>query len=299
MRPFFISVRMQTLPAFFSFNRIFLVVPQFTPIHSFPLCRTVRVFTMNRPEAQSFPLPQEESILDDKVLINALVELAGLEEELLAARGLQARNLARQGSLGELQEEMGQDADRAESTGLATEVRFRNQEGEIRQLESNLEDRRKRLAGLGEPRQIEALQKEIDLLSERLDELETQALEMLDEARDNNLEAETARQECTEQDERRRRQQGTMRDESVQAAAAEVELTAEIERLVGMLPTAVSRHVNRLRQGLDQSVVYVSSGACGGCCGQLPAQQGLAADRGTSLVQCPSCARYVVHRPWS
>ena len=236
--------------------------------------------------------------MDGTVLVNILVELAGLEEELVAARGLQSRNRAREGSLGELLEEYRQDADLAARTGQAAEVRFRNREGEIRQLEANLAERRQRLAGLGDSRQVEALQREIDLLSGKLDELETQALELLEEARDNLREEETARREFKEQEEHRIRQQGTMRDESARAAAAETELATEIERLVSMLPDPVSRHVLRLRQGLDQSVVFLASGACGGCFGQLPAQQGLVAERGTTLVQCPSCARYVVHRPW-
>ncbi|MBU8870820.1 MAG: hypothetical protein KOO60_08180 [Gemmatimonadales bacterium] len=236
--------------------------------------------------------------MDEKILINTLVELAGLEEELVAARGLLARNKAREGSLGDLQQEYSQDADRVENVGKAKEISFRNREGEILRLEAGLADRRNKLAGVGDPRQIQALKKEIDILSGKLDELETQALELLDEARDNSREAETARQESNEQEENVLHQQGIMREESARAAAAETELVAEIERLVGLLPSSVSRHVSRLRKGLDQSSVYIASGACGGCFGQLPTQQGIAAEQGKSLVQCPSCARYVVHRPW-
>jgi predicted nucleic acid-binding Zn-ribbon protein len=236
--------------------------------------------------------------LDDKIVINVLVELAGLEEELIAARALQARNRDREASLGDLQEEYRRDEDEAAKTGVETEVRFRNREGEILQTEQLLADRRARLAGLGDPRQIEALRHEITQMEQRLDALETRALELLDEAGDTNRDAETARQETREQEDRRLREQGAMRDASAQAAAAEKELELEIERLVGLLPPAVLRHVRRLKRGLDQSAVFVSGGACGGCFGQLPAQQGIAAENGSSLIQCASCSRYVVHRPW-
>ena len=138
--------------------------------------------------------------MDDKIVINILVELAGLEEELVAARGLQERNLAREESMGELQEEYRQDENQAAKTGLETEVRFRNREGEMLQLEKQLADRRRRLAGLGDPRQVEALEKEIVLLSQRLDSLETRALELLDEAGDTSREAETARLETIRQE---------------------------------------------------------------------------------------------------
>lgn len=236
--------------------------------------------------------------MDEKVVINILVELAGLESELVVARGLLARNKDRQGSLGELQEEYRQDAERAEQADKDSEVDFRNREGEIRQLESTLIDRRRRLESLTDARQVEAQRKEIDSLAERLDELETQALELLDVAQDTRREAETARVEYSEQEERSLRQKGSMVDQSAQAAAAEEELIAEIERLLGMLPEVESRHVRRLRQGLDQSVSFLVSGACGGCFSQLPTQQGLAVEKGAVLVRCPSCSRYIVHQAW-
>jgi len=200
--------------------------------------------------------------------------------------------------MGELQEEYRQDENQAAKTGLETEVRFRNREGEMLQLEKQLADRRRRLAGLGDPRQVEALEKEIVLLSQRLDSLETRALELLDEAGDTSREAETARLETIRQEDKQLREQGAMREDSVRAAAAEEELGLEIERLVGLLPAQVSRHVRRLKQGLDQSAVYLAGGACGGCFGQLPAQQAIAAEKGSTLIQCASCSRYVVHRPW-
>ncbi|MCB1183680.1 hypothetical protein KDM41_09600, partial [bacterium] len=73
----------------------------------------------------------------------------------------------------------------------------------------------------------------------------------------------------------------------------------EIARLLALLPPAVRRHVERLHGGGRRAVVWVAGGACGGCFGQLPAQQAIDADKGKSLVRCAGCARYVVHRPWN
>lgn len=236
--------------------------------------------------------------MEEKIVLNILVELAGLEEEMIAARALQARNRDREQSLGELQEEYRQDEDEAARSGVDCEIRFRNREGEILQVETLLKDRRVRLGALTETRQVEAMQHEIAQLEQRLDALETRALELLDEAGETNREVEEARRQTLRLEGQRQAQRETMRSDSTRAAAAEQELQQEIERLVGLLPAPVSRHVQRLRQGLEQSVVYLAGGACGGCFGQLPAQQGIAAEKGSGLVRCASCSRYVVHRPW-
>ena len=86
---------------------------------------------------------------------------------------------------------------------------------------------------------------------------------------------------------------------SKQAAAALVEIEADSERLLKMLPEAVARHARRLRQRDGMSVAYLSDRACGSCFGQLPMQQGVAVSRGSRYVRCPSCSRFIVHRPWN
>ena len=86
--------------------------------------------------------------------------------------------------------------------------------------------------------------------------------------------------------------------EAGEAAAACEKLASELERLLHMLPEAAKRHVQRLRKNGGPAVVRVQGGACGGCFGQLPVQQGIDAEKGRTLVRCAGCARYVVHRPW-
>ena len=236
--------------------------------------------------------------MDVKVLINALVELAGLEAELEEARQLLARNRECGAGLDDLQVEYRQDAEEAQQAGTNAAAHLRRCEHEIQAIEQKLADRRRRRGGLADVRQVAAIEQEITVLKEQLDAHETRALELLDELGAGSRVAADARRECDEQDERRRRQQLEMRAKSLQAAAAEEELVGEIERVVALLPDPVARHVRRLRQGRERSVVYVESGACGGCFAQLPAQQGIAAEHGTSVIQCASCASYVVHRPW-
>jgi predicted nucleic acid-binding Zn-ribbon protein len=65
-----------------------------------------------------------------------------------------------------------------------------------------------------------------------------------------------------------------------------------------MLPPEVAGRVRRLRRRGGHAVAWLADGVCTGCFGRLPPQAAIAADAGRELVQCPSCARYVVRRPW-
>ncbi len=72
----------------------------------------------------------------------------------------------------------------------------------------------------------------------------------------------------------------------------------DMGRLISMLPPTEGRAVVRLREKLDQAVVHHHEGACQGCFHQLPQQQALSVDSGRSIVRCPSCMRFLVHRSW-
>lgn len=236
--------------------------------------------------------------MDPMVMLNLMVELAGLEEELAAAGATVAHHRKRDEHLRSLQDEYAADAAAAEADGIGAAAALRRTEGRIQDVEQTLTLKRGRVGSVGDPRQLAALQAEIKNLEEELDRLETAGLDLLDEVRRKDGDAGTARRERDAQEVKGHAEMEKMEREMAMARAAEEELVTEIERLVGLLPEAEARHVKRLRAQLGQAVVRVQSGACGGCFGQLPVQQGIDAEQGRSLVRCPSCLRYVVHPSW-
>lgn len=235
---------------------------------------------------------------DPRIVVNALVELAGQEEALADARAALAHGRRRLRSHGELAAEYTADADAAETEGRRAESGFRRHAREISDLEAALGAKRDLLVGLVDRRQHRALGEEITALEKRRDRLESEAYALLDEAEVHADERSEARQGG-----RKARDRSKTAAEDVAVARdrvdlAEHEAAVEIARLLDLLPVDVARHVKRLQGKGDRAVVWLQAGACGGCFALLPPQQAIAVDKGRLLVRCASCSRFVVHRPW-
>ena len=236
--------------------------------------------------------------MDEKVLINLLVEIAGLEEDLVVAEHTLSHHASRGRDLRELQAEYEEDAALAAAGNQSAQVRLKGKENEIRATEAALALKRDQIIGVSDRRQYQALQREISGLEQKLDTLENEAMTWLEavESAEGGLEETEA--DRVQQEAKGGAEINRMTDEAREAAAARDDLVSQMERLVGMLPEAAKRHVQRLRKNGGAAVVRVQSGACGGCFEQLPVQQAIDADKGRNLVRCAGCARYVVHRPW-
>ncbi len=247
----------------------------------------------------SWGLPQtERGGVDNKVLINLLAEIAVLEESLVAAEHTLSHHASRGRDLRDLQAEYEEDAALAQAGDQNANVRLRGKENEIRATETALTLKRDQTIGVSDRRQYQALQREISGLEQKLITLEDEAMALLatvEAAEDGRDVAESDR---VQQESKGQAEIDRMQGETTAASEARDQLAADLQRLISMLPEANRRHVQRLRQNGGPAVVQVQSGACGGCFEQLPAQQGIDADKGRSLVRCAGCARYVVHRPW-
>lgn len=235
---------------------------------------------------------------DPRIVIDALVNLAGQEETLAEARSALSRGEKRRRDQRELAAEYAADGDGADHARRRAESGFRARAREIRALEDSLHAKRALLVGLADRRQHRALTEEIAALEQKLGRLETEAYELLDEAEVHSSEADEAKRGEARAADARTEAETELAAARERAAAAEAEASEEIARLVALLPPDVARHVGRLRSRGDRSVVYLRDGACGGCLGLLPRQQAIAVSKGRVLVRCASCSRYVVHRPW-
>ncbi len=236
--------------------------------------------------------------MDPEVMLNLMVELAGLEEELVDAKATLDHHTRRDRHLRELQTEYEDDAAQSEAEGRDMAVTLRGAESRIRDIEAALVHKRDQVIGITDRRQYKALQTEIRALESEMDRLETQAIELMDDVGDKDRQTGQAKGERDAQVDRGSREIVRMDGETTRAKAAEQEIVSEIDRLTGLLPDRIGRHVVRLRTQYPQAVVRVQAGACGGCFSVFPAQQGIDAETGKALVKCPSCARFVVHKSW-
>lgn len=236
--------------------------------------------------------------MDARTLVNILSEIAELEDLRERAQETLRRNELKDRSLHELQDEYQADAEEAARQAGDRGRSFRVIERDIRETTDRLADRRRRQAQVSDPRQHQALDQEIAALQVRLSGLEDQALACLDEEEVLAGAADTARRETGEHGLRTERDRLEIREQSRAMAERVGHIDQDLHRLLAMLPPGEKRHVERLRGKLSRSVVYQHNGACCGCFNQLPVQEALNVDRGRTVVRCPSCLRYIVHRPW-
>jgi predicted nucleic acid-binding Zn-ribbon protein len=229
--------------------------------------------------------------MDVAVLVNLMVETAGLEEELEALRAVRARRRRRLDLISLGYEVDRESADREAGERDAAAAASRGRQGRLGEVEDRLARKRDQMIGVTDRRQYRALQEEIAGLERERDRLETAELEYLEAeslprpARKPAAPAEAGEIAALEADEEK-------------AARAETEIREELVRLADLVPSPQRRHLLRVRRQLGRAVVRVEGRACGGCGGQLPQQQALDAARGRTLVRCPSCARFVVRHSY-
>ena len=236
--------------------------------------------------------------MDGQTIVNVLVEIAELEELHVQARQTIERNTRQDRNLHDLQAEYEADAKQANKDAQQTSQDFRTRDREIRDIEARLVDRRDRLIGVSDRKQHRALTEEISSLEKRMDRLEEEAIACLYEEDSQAQAAEEARQESDDHGTETDATLHSMENESKELSTRIENIQLDLQRLISMLPVGEKRHLDRLRQKLDQSVVYQHNGACCGCFHQLPVQDAINVDRGRTVVRCPSCMRYIVHRSW-
>ncbi len=236
--------------------------------------------------------------MDPQTLVNLLVEIAELEELLLGATQKIKHNAELSFTLEELQAEYEVDAAKAARENEGAEVTVRGLENEIRQVAEWLKVKENQVVGLTDSRQVLALTQEIRSLKQRLDRLEDKTIDLLDQQDELKSEAVESRSDSLTHGAGSRAKQEAMARDSADLFQKTKYIQNDLERLLGMLPPSENRAVTRLRQNLDQAVVNHKDGVCLGCFNHLPQQQAIVVEQGRTVVRCPSCMRFIVHRSW-
>ena len=229
-------------------------------------------------------------------LLRTLRQVAALYDELARARSVTTTAPGRDEHLAALAAE--HVADVADEADLVAVRRrdARRLEGELRDLEARLQERRARKAVVQDLHAAQALAHELEHLQAQRDGLEAQIFQAWDDA-----EAETARLAKAEAasgetvariaDER---EDLAAREQKATAALAEVE--AELREVLAGLPVRVTAKLGRLSARYDNPVAGLAAGGCDACGQMLPQQQAIDADHDRALPACTGCGRFIVAR---
>ena len=140
------------------------------------------------------------------------------------------------------------------------------------------------------PKELTNLQHEVEAFQARRDQLEEQALEIIDQVEQSearvaeiNSELETLKADW-------QRQQKQLTDEMERLRAALADLGTKRQLLIGEIDPPTFDFYQHLRKGKGIAVARVEQGICRGCRISLPTTD-LQQARGGKLVQCSSCGR--------
>ncbi len=202
-------------------------------------------------------------------------EIAGLERELEGAR-----------------KQIEKKRDRSEEL----EKNRRLLEGELEGISADLKKHQDRLYEVKTNREYDALQHEIEVLRNRIDEHETGILEDIE--KNDNLKAKLEEDDLIykELEEKHLAQIQELKSQldSVEENVKTLEekrtaLEVQIENRI----VSIYSRIQRMVKG-GVAVVQVEKGACGGCFRQLAPQRRMEIRRQNQIIRCENCGRIVI-----
>jgi predicted nucleic acid-binding Zn-ribbon protein len=220
-------------------------------------------------------------------------------DQKISDRKREAEDAARQ--LRELAASAGERAaEAARARDVCNEARARQTaiERELAEIEEKMKDRRMRMQRIRNDKEMQATQREIETMKERIGLLEEQELQVLEEV--EALAAKVAQAE-----ENQRQGQQALDGERAQLEAKESELAKAVDRDGQMrkeLAATIDRGLMRryefiLSRRRGTALVAVRDGTCQGCHMHVPPQLYNQILKGEEVFACPSCNRLLFVLP--
>ena len=173
------------------------------------------------------------------------------------------------------------------------EHKFKESEFEADELKAKIEPLEKKLyQGAMPPKELEALQADIDSLKRRRSTLEDAALAAMDALEQAQQQASEAEQRVNQLIEEHGAEQEDMglRRQEIEAEIAQLEQERE-EAAAEIDPSLLKLYETLRTNKGGRAVAKLEGGACQGCRISLPMNVQQRARAGNAVVQCPSCER--------
>jgi predicted nucleic acid-binding Zn-ribbon protein len=227
--------------------------------------------------------------------------LASLQrlDQAISGKKLEAEQAARQ--LQALEEAVRQrTAELEQLRGELAEVKKQQNrlEREVAEVEEKMKDRRMRLQRIRNEKELQATQREIDVMKERTAQLEDEELQVLEQGEGLGARVSSAEAHLRDGAQALEAERATLMAREASLAQA-IERESEARReLAATLDDGLRRRYELLfarRRGT--AVVGVRDGICEGCHMNVPPQLFNEILRGERVFDCPNCHRILFWRP--
>ncbi len=168
----------------------------------------------------------------------------------------------------------------------------RDAESELDDVLSKIAAAEKQLYGgrITNPKELSSLQHEVNTMKSHSDQLETKALEVIDQVENSEKEVAALSRDYHKLEEEWHLQQKQLADEIEQLKASLADLKEKRRQLAAQIDDTAVNLYERLRQQKKQAVAKVEQGICRACRISLSASV-LQKARSGQPVQCGSCGR--------
>ena len=170
--------------------------------------------------------------------------------------------------------------------------RRRDAESELDDVLSKISAAEKQLYGgrITNPKELSSLQHEVNTMKSHSDQLETKALEIIDQVEEAEKSVAALSREYQKLEDEWRLQQKQLADDIEQLKTSLADLTQKRQQLAGQIDFSAINLYEKIRQQKKQAVAKVEQGICHACRISLSANV-LQKARSGQPVQCGTCGR--------
>jgi predicted nucleic acid-binding Zn-ribbon protein len=188
------------------------------------------------------------------------------------------------------------NAAREELAGLGT--RQRDLEGRLAAAETKMKDRRMRITRIRNDKELGLAKREVDLLKEETTGIETELMQVLEQAEAATAKATAAEEELARLTTARETEAGELRDTISRLSSDIARDKSRREELITGVDNELRRRYEMIfsRRG-GVAVVQIQRGTCSGCHMNIPPQLFNQIQRNDQVFVCPNCQRILYWQP--
>jgi predicted nucleic acid-binding Zn-ribbon protein len=187
---------------------------------------------------------------------------------------------------------LGSEAERSEIV-----KKQRGLESDIKQHHETIKKYAAQLSEIKTNKEYKALNSEISYLKDKISELESQELELMDAEAEARKKVEQDKAVLDEAEKTKQEREGELR-RKIESLDAEIEgIRSERNKLAHTLPQNIVRqYAHMIKNKGNCAVVYAREGACGGCGFVIRPQIRIELQLRSKINYCESCGRILMER---
>lgn len=229
--------------------------------------------------------------------LRTLAQMQILDDQIGRLRILQEELPKQLNSLIEGVEQATADLLAAETERAELNKKQRTLEGDIKTHQDQCRKYGTQLSEIKTNKEYKALNSEIAYLKEKISEIESQLLELMDTENEFKEQIAGLKKALELAESKKREKEGDLKAQIASLESKIEETRAERNKLAVTLPTSlIKQYGNMIKHKSNQAVAYNRDGSCGGCGFVIRQQMRIELQLRKKIVFCENCGRILLNR---